>query len=667
MRKLFYLMVLLLSTSVAFSQSPQQISYQAVVRDASNALVTNAQIGVQINITYVDSVIYSEQQTVKTNQNGLFSLTIGTGTIISGNFTTIDWSKGNYFIKTKIDPKGGTNYTLIGSSKLNSVPYSLYAANGLPSGTNKGDLLFWDGNKWTKLPIGNEGSSLTVCGGALHWGPCTVSNLPVVKNIIVTRSYNRIPAFISATIASNGGSTITKRGFCWSLKPNPTIQNDSSNSVPFSTPPVTDTGAYMTTFPSLPTADTFFFRAYAINSNGIAYSEQVPLSRASAQAFSAPTVNSISVTLPYFYNPTMHGGPSTGHTIGQVVSNGGSKILSMGFCWSLTPNPTLSDSHSVTTKFADTTSTADTGRFDIGSNSSLLDSAGTFYFRAYATNAFGTSYGEIIMVVGKRSAMHAPSVTSDLVVLSPAGKPLNAYGTITDNGLVGIRERGFCWSTSPNPTMADKFDTANYRKYPNSDTGYYGVKLDSSKFLPNTTYYFRSYAIGYTLSYGNQLTIKTGSGVTPKFTLGQSYGGGNIFYLDSTGQHGLIAATSDASSAIQWYNGGYIATGAVNLGIGGGQENTNTIIRTQSTGSYAAYISTQSNNGYNDWFLPSKAELELMYINLHAKGLGNFVGNFYWSSSESNAYEAWVHDFGQNSKFGYYKNNQARVRAIRKF
>lgn len=111
------------------AQTPEKMSYQAVIRDSSNELVTNTQVGMQISIlqgTANGSAVYAETQTPTTNINGLVSVEVGAGTT-SGDFTNIDWSAGPYFIKTETDPTGGSTYSITGTSQLMSVPYALYA------------------------------------------------------------------------------------------------------------------------------------------------------------------------------------------------------------------------------------------------------------------------------------------------------------------------------------------------------------------------------------------------------------------------------------------------------------------------------------------------------------------------------------------------------------
>jgi uncharacterized protein (TIGR02145 family) len=124
-----YLVSLILVASLVMSvvaQSPSKISYQAVIRNANNALVSNQAVGVRISIlqgSVNGTSVYTETQTPITNANGLISLEIGNETA----FDAINWGIGSYFIKTETDPTGGTKYTIVGTSQLLSVPYALYA------------------------------------------------------------------------------------------------------------------------------------------------------------------------------------------------------------------------------------------------------------------------------------------------------------------------------------------------------------------------------------------------------------------------------------------------------------------------------------------------------------------------------------------------------------
>lgn len=118
--------------SLAQAQSPQLFSYQAVVRNAANQLALNQQCRIRVQLLPTASSttsLYSEEHLSTTNSNGLFSIEIGNGTVLSGNFSAIDWSTGSVFLQCDIDPTGGTNFTISSTQRLLSVPYALYAAN----------------------------------------------------------------------------------------------------------------------------------------------------------------------------------------------------------------------------------------------------------------------------------------------------------------------------------------------------------------------------------------------------------------------------------------------------------------------------------------------------------------------------------------------------------
>jgi hypothetical protein len=135
MKKLFTFLVAVLLTAALWAQSPNKMSYQAVIRNASNNLVTNTAVAMQISIlqgSISGTAVYVETQMPTTNANGLVSIELGGGTVVSGNFSSINWANGPYFVKTETDPDGATGgiaYTITGISQLLSVPYALYAAN----------------------------------------------------------------------------------------------------------------------------------------------------------------------------------------------------------------------------------------------------------------------------------------------------------------------------------------------------------------------------------------------------------------------------------------------------------------------------------------------------------------------------------------------------------
>ena len=192
MKNFIIILAVAFMTAGAYAQSPQKMSYQAIIRNSSDALVKNTQIGMQISILHGSvsgTVVYSETQNPNTNANGLVSIEIGGGT----GFGDIDWANGTYFLKTETDPTGGTNYTITGTSQLLSVPYALYAeksGNGFggsyndltdkpdfskwdidstndilkPETAENGDLLTYDGNNWIAKRI--VGATTGMTGGS---------------------------------------------------------------------------------------------------------------------------------------------------------------------------------------------------------------------------------------------------------------------------------------------------------------------------------------------------------------------------------------------------------------------------------------------------------------------------------------------------------------------
>lgn len=226
----------------AYAQTPESISYQAVVRDSDNKLSTNKNVGVRISILLDNQdPVYVETHAVTTNSNGLMSLQIGKGNLVSGLFASIGWASGTYFVRTEIDPSGGTDYSLSSVTQLMSVPYALHAKtaqtltgsvsyNDLddtpslfegdyekltnrPMGSQTGDILYWeevaasgddDQNEsgWRYLPRGAFGMVLTVDeSGKPAW-----VNIAQLMSFVADAKYDTL----YASAGPNG--TITPRG-----------------------------------------------------------------------------------------------------------------------------------------------------------------------------------------------------------------------------------------------------------------------------------------------------------------------------------------------------------------------------------------------------------------------------------------------------------------------
>ena len=187
--------IALLITAIVFSissfaQAPNKMSYQAVIRDASNNLVANQSVGVRISIlkgSASGSSVFVETHSATTNANGLVSVEIGNGTNVSGSISGINWGTDAYFIKTETDPTGGTSYSISATNQLLSVPYALSSEkasdmelldlNDVTGNPTAGQVLKWDGTTWKPQNdlTGGTGGSYSAGSGITISGSNVIS------------------------------------------------------------------------------------------------------------------------------------------------------------------------------------------------------------------------------------------------------------------------------------------------------------------------------------------------------------------------------------------------------------------------------------------------------------------------------------------------------------
>ncbi|KSA15228.1 hypothetical protein [Maribacter dokdonensis] len=125
-----------------FAQGPEKMSYQAVVRNIDGSILAVSQVGLKIGVIQGSTNgerVYEEVHNQITNENGLVSLQIGSGDVTFGDFSEIDWYNGSFFLETKMDLEGGSNYTLTGLTELLSVPYALHSNTASSLVSSDGD------------------------------------------------------------------------------------------------------------------------------------------------------------------------------------------------------------------------------------------------------------------------------------------------------------------------------------------------------------------------------------------------------------------------------------------------------------------------------------------------------------------------------------------------
>jgi hypothetical protein len=442
------------------------------------------------------------------------------------------------------------------------------------------------------------------------------------------------------SITDDGGSAITSRGACWSnTTSNPTITNTKTIDG-------SGIGTFTSSLIGLTTGTTYYVRTYATNSKGTAYG---PVKSFTTVAATIPTGLTTSALTSITQTTATSGG--------SITSDGGSTITSRGVCWSSSStNPTITDYYS-----SKTNDGSGVGAF--ASSLTGLTANTTYYVRAYATNSAGTAYGAVRSFTTSAVTIPTGITTSAISFISQT--TATSGGSVTNDGGRTIIYRGVCWSSSSmTPTITDYYSS---KTSDGSDTGTFISSLTG--LTANTTYYVRAYATNSAgTAYGAVITFKT---LAPALAIGQSYQGGVIACLFQPGDsgyvsgqtHGLIAATSDQTTAATWgCSGTSIST---STSIGTGNNNTYNIVAGCNTVGTAAKICYDlSLGGYSDWYLPSLSELEKLYVNKDL--IGGFSSSYYWSSSQYSSY-AYRYDFSYGGSGYSYKTYSYKVRAVRSF
>ena len=464
----------------------------------------------------------------------------------------------------------------------------------------------------------------------------TTQTTPTVSVTATPTSLTTTSAVGGGTISSTGGATITTSGLVWGASTNPeiTLSTKTTNGA--------TSGTFTSSITGLTQGTTYYVRAYATNYLGTSYGPNITFT-----TLTTPTV-SATATVTSITGTTATGG-------GTISADGGATVTSRGLVWGTTSGATT---------FSVSSGTG-TGTYTIGLTG--LSIATNYFVRAFATNSVGTVYGPEVSFATPNTATVASTITSTITsstailggVLSSTG------GATTTIGIMYSTSSTFGTSTS---TIINA----------NASAGTYTTSISGLSAV--TTYYAKAYATNTAgTTYGP--TISFATPVAP-IAVGDSYGGGKVFYIFQPADqgyvanetHGLIAATVDQSTGIRWYNSnrGNEITGATATAIGTGKSNTDKIINVQqgSLNWYAAGVARDYKGGeYNDWYLPSRDELNLLYT--QKVMVGGFSNAYYWTSTETSIGDAHFTIFFNGTNYPccegsqkYYYNS---VRAIRKF
>ncbi len=314
-------------------------------------------------------------------------------------------------------------------------------------------------------------------------------------------------------VTSDGGAAVTAKGVCWGTATKPTITNSKTSDG-------TGTGAFTSSLTGLTPNTMYYVRAYATNSEGTSYGNEVSFTTSQIVVATVTTTAASAIT------------STTATSGGNITSNGGGDITARGVCWSTSANPTTADG-----KTSDAT-----GSGTFTSNITGLLPGTLYHIRAYATNVAGTAYGSDMTFTTLAVVPTLTTATASAVTQTTA----TTGGNVTADGGSPVTARGVCWSTTTGPVVTGS--------HTSDGTGTGSFTSSLTGLTANTTYYVRAYAtnsIG--TAYGNEITLTTSQVVVPTVT--------------TTAASGMTSTTASAGGNVTSAGGGTVTARGVCWGL----------------------------------------------------------------------------------------------------
>jgi hypothetical protein len=672
----------LLLTISSFAQAPEKMSYQAVIRDAANALVINQEVGMQISVLQGTIAVYEETQTPTSNTNGLVSMEIGEGTIVSGDFSAIVWGNGTYFIKIETDPAGGSNYTITGISQLLSVPFALYAntsgdtaavAENAAAIASESTTARAAEESNTQRAMEAQDHSMMAVDMAME---AQDDSMMAVDMAIEAQDHSMMAVDIAmdahssvieeAAMARAAEATNAAAIAAEATTARAAEESNTQRAMEAQDQSMMAMDMAMTNEMDVMMAMDMVWRnemdvRMAKDMAADAHSsviEEAATARA-AEATNAAAIAAEATTARAAEESNtqraMEAQDQSMMAMDMAMTNEMDVMMAMDMVWRnemevMMAMDMAADAHSsvieevATARAAEATNAAaiaaevTTARAAEESNTQRAMEAQDRSMMAMDMAMMNEMEVMMAMDMAWRNEMEV-SMAKDMA-MEAQDHSMMAMDMAMMNEMEVRMARDMAMDA--HSSVIEEAVTARAAESANEDA----IEAQATAIINNTA------ALASTTH-----------------AIGDNYGGGIIFWLDTSGQHGLIAATDDQSTGIQWYNGANTVTNAVRDGIGAGKINTERIIVNQGAGAYAAQICANYQGGnYGDWYLPSKYELNLLYAERATVG-GFNEGSFgYWSSTENDVNWAWRQFFSEGNQDGnsskHFTNN---VRAVRAF